>query len=296
MICFPEGVDKNRLVDVIRNVCWKSSDILKSYSLKIENGLEIKKKLEINNLNSGPVTSADLEVNHEIIQGIKKNFPKQKWFFLSEESTKDLINKNHEFKEDWVWIIDPLDGTKDFIKNTGEYATHISLTYKKKNIFGAVLIPSREELWLYLNGLGSWCEQRNLQRKIYQGLRKKNLKDMRVVISKSHRYPELNDLINKIKPAKVIGMGSIGYKITSLIRNEADLYISFSDINKSCPKDWDMAAPEAIIKGYGGYFSNLNGTNLSFLKDNQYKQGGILIASMTSNHLFICEEIKKLLI
>ena len=57
-----------------------------------------------------------------------------------------------------------------------------------------------------------------------------------------------------------------------------------------------MAAPEAIIKGYGGYFSNLNGTNLSFLKDNQYKQGGILIASMTSNHLFICEEIKKLLI
>jgi len=296
MICLPKGVDKNKLLDAIRNICWESSDILKSYSVKIENGLEIKKKLKINNLNSGPVTSADLEVNQEIIQGIQKSFPNQKWLFLSEESTKEQIFKNQEFVEEWVWIIDPLDGTKDFIKDTGEYASHISLTYKKKNIFGAVLIPSREELWLYMDGLGSWCEKRNLQKKNYHGLRNKSLKDLRIVISRSHRYPELDDLIKKINPEKVIGMGSIGYKITSIIRNEADLYISFSDINKSCPKDWDMAAPESIIKGYGGHFSNLEGSNLSFLKNNQYKQGGILIASMTYNHMHICEEIKNLLI
>ncbi|MBK16560.1 MAG: 3'(2'),5'-bisphosphate nucleotidase CysQ [Prochlorococcus sp. SP3034] len=295
MNSFPEGVEKSNLLNVIRDLCWKSSDILRSYSEYEKNTSELKKKLEINNLKTGPVTSADLEVNQEIIQGIKEKYPNQQWLFLSEESTKDFQNNNKLLSEDWIWIIDPLDGTKDFINNTGEYAVHISLTYKKKNILAAVLIPFKEELWIYLQGEGSWSENRFLEKKIYKCSQKKELSSIRVVISKSHRYPELNNLINKIKPAEIIGMGSIGYKIASIIRNNADLYISFSDENKSCPKDWDMAAPEAIIKGCGGEFTDLYGNNLSFLKDNQYKQGGILIASMTKNHKDICNRIRKLI-
>ena len=289
---FPKGVNTESLIRVIREISWESANIFKSYIDIERTNSELKKKLEINNFKTGPVTSADLEVNKIIIDGIKKNFPNQNWFFLSEESNKDAIN--YQLNE-WVWIIDPLDGTKDFINRTGEYATHISLTYKKKNILGAVLIASKNELWLYLDGKGSWCENSNFKKKKYTNVNKNNFNEIRILVSRSHRYPELDRIITKLNPAHVIGMGSIGYKITALIRDEADFYITYSEKNKSCPKDWDMAAPAAIIKGLGGNFTDIDSNELTFLKDDEFRQSGILIASMREDHNIMCNKIKELL-
>ena len=63
-------------------------------------------------------------------------------------------------------------------------------------------------------------------------------------------------------------MGSVGFKVASILRGEGDLYISYSLKGGSSPKDWDMAAPEAIITGAGGYFTDLRGRNLTFLNEN----------------------------
>ena len=55
-----------------------------------------------------------------------------------------ILNKNN----DWIWVLDPLDGTKDFIQGTGNYAMHLALNYKKNLILGVVLIPEKDELWI----------------------------------------------------------------------------------------------------------------------------------------------------
>ena len=90
-------------------------------------------------------------------------------------------------------------------------------------------------------------------------------------------------------------MGSIGYKISSILRGKGDLYISYALAGGTCPKDWDIAAPLSLIKEAGGYFTDINGADLNFLREGNYDQSGILIASMNSNHLEICETISKLI-
>ena len=101
--------------------------------------------LKNKNLND-PVTLADLKVNELIIQRISQKYEHVNWEILSEENVKDSPN-DMDFKSDWVWVFDPLDGTKDFIQGTGNYAMHLALNYKQKPYVGVVLIPENE-LWI----------------------------------------------------------------------------------------------------------------------------------------------------
>ena len=90
-------------------------------------------------------------------------------------------------------------------------------------------------------------------------------------------------------------MGSIGCKIASIVKGESDIYICLSLPGKSSPKDWDFAAPEAILKGAGGAITNLNNENLTYGKSN-FEQGGIIIASNNYlKHEKICLEIKQII-
>ena len=286
-------IKANDLLNKLRFINWDVLDLLKSYSQKTLSIEEYKKKLNIVNLLSGPVTEADIQINKIILEGLDRLSNSQKWEFLSEENIKD--DKSFKYKSDWIWIIDPLDGTKDFIQNTGEYAVHIALTYKKKIILGTVLIPDKNELWIYQDGIGSWCESRNGEKLRFQRRQTKNLNEMIIVTSRNHCPPSLNKIINKLNPKKVIGMGSVGYKVTAILRGEADIYISYSDPGQPTPKDWDMAAPSSIIIGYGGHLTDEKGNDLEFLKDNQYRQNEVIIASMNNSHSEICKKIKDLI-
>jgi 3'(2'), 5'-bisphosphate nucleotidase len=90
-------------------------------------------------------------------------------------------------------------------------------------------------------------------------------------------------------------MGSIGCKIASIVRGESDFYICLSIPGKSSPKDWDFAAPEAILKSAGGAITNLDNKELSYGKSN-FEQGGIIIASNNYlTHRRICFEIKEII-
>ena len=118
---------------------------------------------------------------------------------------------------------------------------------------------------------------------------------MTLVTSKNHRNETLNNLIQKIKFNEVKIMGSIGCKISSILRGECDIYICLSLPNKSSPKDWDFAAPEAILIAAGGSITTLNNEELTYGKSN-FEQGGIIIASNNKNmHKSICLEIKEII-
>ena len=288
----PSGVILSNLIDDLRILSWDVADILLFYSERIEQEgvrqdfIKSKKKED-------PVTLADLKVNEIIIERLNQKYKKINWQILSEENTKLTSNKC-DTNADWVWIIDPLDGTKDFIQGTGNYAMHLALNYKKTPFLGIVLIPEKDELWIS-NGNNTWCERRDGSKVKLEISKKTNLKDMILVTSKNHTNQKLRDLISTIKFQKIKVMGSIGCKIASILRGESDMYISLSLPNKSSPKDWDFAAPEAILRTAGGEITNLDNEKLLYGKPN-YEHGGILIASSKkANHKKICLEIKDII-
>jgi len=291
----PKGVDIHNLIDDLRIFSWEAADILIFYSDLIKNsrdGSEILKNEEIND----PVTMADLKVNDLIIQRINEKYKDViAWEILSEENVKSSADSYRcDLNSDWLWVLDPLDGTKDFLQRTGHYAMHLALNYKNKPYLGVVLIPSKDELWIS-DSRKVWCESRSGAKKTYNVSNKKFLKDMTIVTSKNHINKTLKLLIDKINFKNVLTMGSIGYKFASIIRGESDIYISLTTPNKSSPKDWDFAAPEIILKNAGGAITNIDNEELTYNKFN-FEQRGIIIASNNKQlHKEICSEIKDLI-
>ena len=292
MVKLPFGIDINNLIDDLKIFSWEAADILLSYSNILKNSS--KRNDLIKNLDhDNPVTIADLKVNKLIINRIKEKYNDINWEILSEENAKNKLVKSN-INADWVWVIDPLDGTKDFIQGTSNYAMHIALNFKKKPIIGVVLIPEKDELW-FAYGERVWCEKRDGSIIKPNLSKNKTLKDMILVTSKNHRNETLKNLIQKINFSEVKVMGSIGCKIASIVRGESDIYICLSLPGKSSPKDWDFAAPEAILKASGGAITNLANEELTYGRLD-FAQGGIIVASNSiETHEKLCLEIKKII-
>ncbi len=292
MIKLPPNVDINNLINHLRDFSWEASETLLKYAQMIKDSNN--KSNILKNVNyEDPVTLADLKVNQIIIERINENYKNIDWEILSEENVK--INPNQKIiTKDFLWVLDPLDGTKDFIQGTGNYAMHLSLNYKKKPHLGIILIPNKDELWISNNEM-VWCENRNGTFKKPNLSSKLNLQDMVIVTSKNHKNQILHDLINKLKFKEVIVMGSIGCKIASILRGESDIYICLSLPGKSCPKDWDFCAPANALKSAGGAITNLDNKELTYGRTN-FEQGGIIVAtSDCSTHEKICLKIKELI-
>ena len=292
MIKLPSGVYIENLIDDLRAFSWEAYETLTYYSKILKDSNNKSNILKNDNLDD-PVTLADLKVNEVIIKRINENYKDINWGILSEENVK-ISSESYDNNFDWMWVLDPLDGTKDFIQGTGNYAMHLALNYKNKPYIGIVLIPVKDELWI-TNGKKVWGEKKDGS-KIKPNLSlPKSLKDMSLVTSKNHRNQKLKNLIRKIDFNKVIIMGSIGCKIASIIRGDSDIYISLSLPGDSSPKDWDFAAPEAILKAAGGMITNLDNQELIYGNSN-FEQGGIIVASNNINtHEDICAEIKEII-
>ena len=292
MIKLPIGVEINSLIDDLRVFSWEASEILLYFSqiLKDSNN---KSNILIKDSIEDPVTLADLKVNKIIIQRINEKYRNIDWEILSEENIK-IDSDNFNTNSDWVWILDPLDGTKDFIQGTSNYAMHLGLNYKKEPYLGVVLIPEKGELWIS-NGRETWVEKSD-GKSIKTILKEeKKLKEMTIITSKNHRNENLNNLIEKVGFKKVKIMGSVGCKIASILRGESDIYICLNLPGKSAPKDWDFSAPEAILKTAGGAITNLDNEKLFYGKSN-FQHGGIIIATNNSlTHQKVCSEIKEII-
>ncbi len=292
MIKLPSGIEKKTLIDELRILSWKASETLLYYSQIVKDSKN-KSNILKNDNNEDPVTLADLKVNELIIQRINEKYKNIDWEILSEENVK-IDSRNINTLADWIWVLDPLDGTKDFIQGTSNYAMHLSLNYRQKPYIGIVLIPEKDELWIS-NGEKLWCEKRDgtiIKPKLCKS---KSLQNMTLVTSKNHNNQTLENLIQKINFHKVIIMGSIGCKITSIVRGESDLYICLSLPGKSSPKDWDFSAPEAILKAAGGALTNLDNEELTYGKS-KFEQEGIIIASNNRlMHKSLCLEIKEII-
>ena len=286
----PAGVSQESLLQALRPLCWGAADILRAYARGEQPPHGFSKALSVDHGGEGPVSAADLAVNQWLLDGLQSAFPSAGWTLLSEETAKEQLTEGVPLAAEWLWILDPLDGTKDFLQGTGEYAVHLALVHQQRPVVGVVLLPEAEELWFGVVGDGTWCENRSGERTPVRFSEREVTNELTLVASRSHRDQRLEQLINSLELGDSKAVGSVGCKVATILRGETDLYISLS--GKSAPKDWDMAAPEAVLLAAGGAFTHADGRELTY-NTGDVRQAGCLIASHGKTHAALCEQATR---
>ena len=291
----PVGISSDQLLAVLRPLCWGAADILLAYGRGEQPPHGFSPALSVEDGGDGPVSAADLAVNHWLLEGLGAAFPAAPWTLLSEETAKQQLQPGVPLPAEWLWILDPLDGTKDFLQGTGEYAVHLALVCGGRPTFGAVLLPALEELWFGLLPGGeagpaaeAWCEDRAGRRTLPRLSPRRALGELLLVASRNHRDQRLEDLLAALQLGGSLSIGSVGGKVATILRGESDLYLSLS--GRSAPKDWDMAAPEAVLRAAGGSFSHADGRPLLY-NTGDVQQSGCLIASHGPSHGELCGQV-----
>ncbi|MGC6483165.1 MAG: 3'(2'),5'-bisphosphate nucleotidase CysQ family protein [Synechococcus sp.] len=286
----PDGISQDDLLAALRPLCWGAADILRAYARGEQPPHGFPKVLSVEDGGEGPVSAADLAVNQWLLDGLQAAFPSAGWTLLSEETAKEQLTPGEPLAGDWLWILDPLDGTKDFLQGTGDYAVHLALVHQQRPVLGVVLLPEAEELWFGVVGVGTWCEDRQAQRSDVHFSERVVRSDLTLVASRSHRDQRLEQLIEALQLAGSKAVGSVGCKVATILRGETDLYVSLS--GTSAPKDWDMAAPEAVLLAAGGALTHADGRVLLY-NTGEVRQAGCLIASHGKTHAELCAQAAK---
>ena len=291
----PEGINSDVLLAQLRRLCWGAADILLAYGRGEQPPYGFPKALSVDNGGEGPVSAADLAVNRWLLDGLQQAFPQAPWTLLSEETAKEQLVAGQPLAASWLWILDPLDGTKDFLQGTGEYAVHLALVHRHRPVLGVVLLPELEELWFGLleaDGGHAWCENRTGQQTPAKLSGRSQLDELILVASRNHRDDRLEQLLTALEVGQTRSIGSVGGKVATILRGETDLYISLS--GTSAPKDWDMAAPEAVLLAAGGAFSHADGRPLTY-NTGDVRQAGCLMASHGPLHADLCDRAREVL-
>lgn len=280
----------DRLADILklaRSVAWGATDILSSYyhGKTSPQDLNVKEDQK-----DGPVTKADLAANHYILEQLQAELGNEEFGYLSEETFD--VKKAEPVTHSWVWIIDPLDGTRDFIDKTGEYALHIALAYQGRPVIGVVAIPEAGKVYFASKGNGTFVETRDGRVQPIRVSERNVTEELYLIVSRTHRDDRFQKLIDRLPLKGKKYMGSVGGKISTILEQESDVYISLS--GKSAPKDWDFAAPELILTEAGGKFTHFSGAPLIYNRGD-VKQWGGLMASNGYCHELLCEKAKAIL-
>ncbi len=198
-----------------------------------------------------PLTEADLAAHNLIVKELKQLTPDIP--VLSEESAQISWKKRQEWSR--YWLVDPLDGTREFINRNGEFTVNIALIDKHCPVLGVVYVPVQKILYSGHVDLGAFKESENSKvgiqvRKTEQG------KPLKVVASRSHRGDELDnwlDRVGKVFPqVELVSMGS-SLKICLVAEGVADIYPRLA-----LTSEWDTAAAQAILEAAGGVLKDVD--------------------------------------
>jgi 3'(2'), 5'-bisphosphate nucleotidase len=228
---------------------------------------------------NSPVTDADLKSN-KVINEILSN---TKYSILSEED----IDDQSRLSKDMIWIVDPLDGTSDFIDKTGEFTVMIALIQNKKPILGVIAWPTEKILFVAQKNCGAFRYSDNKWDKI-SVTKIDKLPKCRTVGSRHHLSEKEKQFIKKIGIEDFTSIGS-SLKVGKISSGQAEAYITTT--NKM--KEWDTAASYCIVSEAGGKMTDMLGNDLTYNNKNVYHQNGILVTNGLI-HDKIVEEFKKL--
>ncbi len=243
-------INQNQILKISKVACAAGDKILKIYSKKFQ----IFKKKDMS-----PVTLADLESEKIIISGLNKIFKKPVIF--SEETNSKKIGNPDNF-----WLVDPLDGTKEFIKKNGEFTINIAFIQKNRPTVGIIHAPVLKKTYAAINK----NTYKIINKKKFKKIILKKISRKIMIISRSHSSKKENlELIKKYKIKKVLCLGS-ALKFCYVAEGKAHIYP-----RSGTTYEWDVAAGHAIINGVGGVVETSKGIELKYGKKN-FKNTGFI--------------------
>ncbi|HNS50879.1 MAG TPA: 3'(2'),5'-bisphosphate nucleotidase CysQ [Anaerolineae bacterium] len=201
-----------------------------------------------------PVTEADRVADAIIAGGLRAAFPQDG--LLTEESEDDRSRLGKER----VWIVDPLDGTTEFIGRTGEFSVHIALAIGGLPALGVVAQPARERVYYAVRGQGAYLLGNGRAERLRVSAERVPAR-MRLVVSRSHASPFVEAARRALGIIQANRAGSVGIKVSLVAQGAYDLYLA-----TTISKEWDFCAPHALLAEAGGTMTDLCGTELAYNK------------------------------
>lgn len=228
--------------------------------------------VEIKDDNS-PVTLADKNADKVIREYLHEKYPD--YAFLTEESTDDKSRLNN----DYVWIVDPVDGTKDFVAKDGGFTTNIALAYKHEAVVGVVVVPLTGEIYFAAKGMGAFYRKDGVTKRIHVN---DKLTDLIVLKSVFHSKPEEEAMFEKHKDkiARVEKWGS-ALKPCRIAQGLGELSYRLSDGTK----EWDTAASQVIVEQAGGVYLTPSKQRMMYNREDVHNRDGYVICNRIENFL-----------
>ena len=195
--------------------------------------------------NEGPVTSADIKADSILREGLIKDFPGTGW--LSEETRDDYSRLDKKM----VWVVDPIDGTKEFVSGIPEYAVSVALVEDGQPVLATVYNPAMEELFMAAAGQGAWLNGK--------AIKAEHTLTVKPVLLASRSEIKRGEFEPFEPFAQIRPCGSIAYKLALIAAGMADATFSLGPKN-----EWDIAAGVILVNESGGNVTDKSGTPFTF--------------------------------
>lgn len=247
---------------VVKEAMKKASQAILEVYAKEDFGVQIKG-------DDSPVTLADKAANEIIIQTLESVFPE--YAYLSEESAENP----ERFYKPYVWVIDPLDGTKEFIKRNGDFSINIALVTDQRPVLGVVYMPLLKVFYYAIQGEGAFREYEGQVTPIQVSDRTENLHMLR---SRSRVGNKLMSIYEDERVATLQKLGS-AYKGCRIAEGSADMYYSFG-----FTMEWDTCAIDLIVKEAGGIFRQLTGEDFTYNRQDNLNREGFMALNKEENN------------
>lgn len=220
-----------------------------------------------------PLTAADKASNKIIVDVLRKEFPE--YSILSEEEKDDRSRLDN----DYCFVVDPLDGTKEFIKRNGQFTVNIALAYKHESVLGVIYVPVTGELYYAAKGKGAYLDT-NEEKCIKLSVSEcTDIKKLRLVMSGSHGCEEMDKLIEKYGFTNFVKMGS-SLKGCVVAKGDAEVYYRHNPT-----MEWDTAAMQCIVEEAGAIFRQMDDTPMLYNREDSLNAKGFYIINKIENKL-----------
>jgi len=241
-----------------------SENIMKYY----HDGFEVEIKED-----DSPVTIADKSTDTLIRAYLSKLFPG--YAFLTEES----IDDKERLKYDYVWTIDPVDGTCDFVEKDDQFTCNIALVYKHEVVLGVVAIPAMNEVYYAVKGEGAYVVRDGKTTKIHVN---DKTSDLNCLVSVFHCGNNEKELIKKYSD-RIKHVNKVGSSIKAcrIAEGQAEITYRLSDGTK----EWDTAAFQIIVEEAGGHVLKLDGSIIKYNREDVVNRGGYIVVNRKENVL-----------
>ncbi len=224
-------LDDDRREAVIGIAADAGAAIMQVYA----NGFDVVQKAD-----DSPVTSADLAAHRLIVQGLAQLTPEVP--VLSEESAQLPWEARRQWQR--YWLVDPLDGTREFIKRNGEFSVNIALIEDGLPVFGVVQAPVTGVVWHATRGASAYRRADGQQQRIQT--RVPPTAPLRVAASRSHRGPRTEELLSRMGDIELVAQGS-SLKFCRIAEGSLDVYPRLGPTS-----EWDTAAGQCVLEAAGG--------------------------------------------